>query len=231
MSSAQLQVHPSALRKPRANGRSCFFGQGDEGPVATSVTRRPTFVTRPPGWRRAAGRGERSPSTSPRTAIVTRVTLDLAGNPTEVRDDKGLNATTPYVLQTQAFNLVGRPLRTLTSDAGDTLVLLDLVGQPIALFKSGDLGIAYAYDALRRRTTTTVLEGTSGASLADVLASGTVREVMQYGEASSSTPKVDNLLGKPWRAWDTAGRVESTAPPSTGSGAAPGPPTRGSRAR
>ena len=79
MPSAQLQVHPSALRKPWANGRSCFFGQGDEGPVATSVTRRPTFVTRPPGWGRAAGRGERSPSTSPRTAIVTRVTLDLAG--------------------------------------------------------------------------------------------------------------------------------------------------------
>jgi hypothetical protein len=67
---------------------------------------------------------------------VTRVTLDLAGNPTEVRDDKGLNATTPYVLQTQAFDLVGRPLRTLTSDAGDTLVLLDLVGQPIAKISS-----------------------------------------------------------------------------------------------
>ena len=141
MSSAQLQVHPSALRKPRANGRSCFFGQGDEGPVATSVTRRPTFVTRPPGWGRAAGRGERSPSTSPRTAIVTRVTLDLAGNPTEVRDDKGLNATTPYVLQTQAFNLVGRPLRTLTSDAGDTLVLLDLVA-PEASKSTAPQGIA-----------------------------------------------------------------------------------------
>lgn len=145
------------------------------------------------------------------TAIVTRVTLDLAGNPTEVRDDKGLNATVPYVLQTQTFDLVGRPLRTLTSDAGDTLVLLDLTGQPIALFKSGDLGITHAYDALRRRTTTTVLEGTAGAALDDIVTLGTVREVMQYGEEASATPAVDNLLGKPWRAWDTAGRVESTA--------------------
>lgn len=145
------------------------------------------------------------------TAIVTKVVLDLAGNPTEVHDDRGLNASPAYTLQNQTFDLLGRSLKTSSSDAGDTLALLDVAGQPVALFKSGDLGIAYGYDELRRRTTTTVLEGAAGASLDDIVTTGTIREVMEYGEAAPGTPADNNLLAKPWRAWDPAGRVESTS--------------------
>ncbi len=127
------------------------------------------------------------------TTYTTSLTLDVQGNPLVVTDPRG-NA-----IQTQVFDMLGRPLSTTSPDAGDATVFMDTAGQPIRVWKSGDLLVEFAYDALRRRTTLLVTEGAATPRLV---------EVNEYGESQGSTL---NHNGRLYRQWDTAGRVVNDA--------------------
>lgn len=126
------------------------------------------------------------------TPLKTHVTMDIVGSPLVVRDARG------NTIQTQTFDMLGRPIRTISPDAGDSDVLLDVAGQPLMAWRNGGLILSSAFDALRRRTTLTVTEG----------GTSTIREVSEYGE-SAPNATTHFLRGRLWRVWDTAGRVET----------------------
>ena len=132
------------------------------------------------------------------TALTTSLTLDVAGNPTLVTDPRGVE------VQPRSFDMLGRPITTESPDGGDVTALLDVAGQPLFLWKSGDLGIETERDALRRKVRTWQWD-TSAATKA-------LRERFVYGEAlddpGSYDPKDDHLRGRLVRVYDTAGFVE-----------------------
>ena len=88
-------------------------------------------------------------------AIWTVLTLDMAGNPTAITDARSI------VTQAQVFDMLGRPIYSISPDAGNGTVFLDVAGQPLRIWKSGDLQIDFGYDDLRRKTKTLVTEGAS----------------------------------------------------------------------
>ncbi|HND34232.1 MAG TPA: toxin, partial [Myxococcota bacterium] len=126
-------------------------------------------------------------------AIWTVLTLDVAGNPTAITDARSI------VTQAQVFDMLGRPIHSISPDAGNSTVFLDVAGQPLRIWKSGDLQIDFGYDDLRRKTKTLVTEGSATPRLV---------EVNEYGESEGTTL---NHRGRLWRQWDTAGRVEVDA--------------------
>ena len=65
--------------------------------------------------------------------------MDINGSPPVVRDARS-NA-----IQTQTFDMLGRPIRTISPDAGDSDVLLDVAGQPLIAWKSGGLILLSAF--------------------------------------------------------------------------------------
>ncbi|MFZ5480489.1 MAG: SpvB/TcaC N-terminal domain-containing protein [Myxococcota bacterium] len=121
-------------------------------------------------------------------ALKTTLSLDVQGNPLTVNDALGVDT------QTQSFDMLGRPIRTSSPDAGDTRALVDVSGQPIKVVRTGGLTLEYQYDELRRRTRLTVTEGTNTR----------IAEVNLYGEGQGTTL---NHRGKLYKQWDTAGRV------------------------
>lgn len=122
----------------------------------------------------------------------THVKLDIEGNPLEVTDARG-NAT-----QSQVFDLLGRPLKTDSADAGATRVLPDVASQPVKTWRPGSLTIRREYDALRRLTHNWVDEG-SGERLA---------EYFVYGDALIDLAAADNHKGRLFRTYDGAGLLE-----------------------
>ncbi|MFZ5479067.1 MAG: SpvB/TcaC N-terminal domain-containing protein [Myxococcota bacterium] len=122
------------------------------------------------------------------TTYTTEITLDVVGRPEVVTDARGI------ATQTQSYDLLGRPMKTKSPDAGDTVAFLDVAGQPIRVSRSGSLSLAFAYDELRRRTTLTATETSTTR----------VVEVNEYGEGQGDAL---NHKGRLYRQWDTAGRV------------------------
>ncbi len=123
------------------------------------------------------------------TTYTTAVTLDDSGNPVAITDARDI------VTQSQVFDMLGRPLQEVSPDAGTTTTFMDVAGNPVRTWRSGDLLVEAGYDALRRRTTLLVTEGTATPRLV---------EVNEYGEGQGTA---SNHQGRLWRQWDTAGRV------------------------
>ncbi|MEQ1506290.1 MAG: RHS repeat-associated core domain-containing protein [Myxococcota bacterium] len=131
------------------------------------------------------------------TEHVTHLTLDVQGNVLQVTDARG-NAT-----QVQTFDLVGRPLFTGAADEGydgvsgrgETRILVDVAGQPLRVWRSGNLSLRTAYDALRRPVGTWVDEGAGERR--------STRTV--YGDALPEPPPF--AKGRPVQVDDPAGRV------------------------
>lgn len=120
---------------------------------------------------------------------TTTLTLDVVGNPVNVEDGRGND------IQAQSFDMLGRPLYTDSTDSGYTCIFFDSTSQPLRIWKDGDLLVEYGYDALRRRATVLVTEGSATPRLV---------EVNEYGESQGSTL---NHKGRLYRQWDTAGRI------------------------
>ncbi|MEQ1506610.1 MAG: RHS repeat-associated core domain-containing protein [Myxococcota bacterium] len=128
---------------------------------------------------------------------VTHLTLDVQGNVRQVTDARG-NAT-----QVQTFDLLGRPLFTGAADEGydgvsgqgETRILVDVAGQPLRVWRSGNLSLRTAYDALRRPVGTWVDEGAGERR--------STRTV--YGDALPEPPPFGK--GRPVQVDDPAGRV------------------------
>ncbi|MEQ1507643.1 MAG: hypothetical protein ABMB14_35760, partial [Myxococcota bacterium] len=131
------------------------------------------------------------------TEHVTHLTLDVQGNVRQVTDARG-NAT-----QVQTFDLLGRPLFTGAADEGydgvsgqgETRILVDVAGQPLRVWRSGNLSLRTAYDALRRPVGTWVDEGAGERR--------STRTV--YGDALPEPPPFGK--GRPVQVDDPAGRV------------------------
>lgn len=124
-------------------------------------------------------------------ALETRVVLEVQGTPREVIDARQVT------IQEQQFDLLGRPMLTESPDGGDVWTLLDLAGQPVRVWKSGDLLLRFGYDTMRRRTRQWVTEGIEDERLVE-------RTV--YGERVTDAEDT-NLLGRVYRVYDTAGTM------------------------
>jgi RHS repeat-associated protein len=130
----------------------------------------------------------------PAVLATTTLTLDVAGNPLVVTDAIAVDT------QTQAFDQLGRPIRTDGPDAGFTVALLDVAGQPVQVFRAGSLSTEHTYDMLRRRTHLTITDGI-----------GTrVVERNLYGE-TEGVPGTGYFKGRLYRQYDSAGVVTNTA--------------------
>jgi RHS repeat-associated protein len=132
------------------------------------------------------------------TPLTTALELDVVGNPLTVTDPRGT------VVQTQTVDMLGRHLSSTSPDAGNVTGLLDVAGQPLFLWKSGNLGIEAEHDLLRRRVRTWEWD-TAGSTKV-------LRERFVYGEAlddpGTYDPAVDHLRGRVYRCYDTAGALE-----------------------
>lgn len=122
---------------------------------------------------------------------VSRIEYDIAGNPLRTYDAKGQLA-----LQ-QWFDRAGRPIKSVSNDAGTGYALLTLDGQPAIQILPNGCRVEQKYDAFRRPTELWVTEP-GGQPY--------VREAIVYAD---NQPSVSNGKGKPWRIFDPVGMVET----------------------
>ncbi|MCC6463227.1 MAG: hypothetical protein IT260_22350 [Saprospiraceae bacterium] len=128
----------------------------------------------------------------------TRTDFDIEGNPLRVTD-----ARNNPVMRWQ-YDMLGNVCRQESMDAGVRWQLNDAMGKPLHSWDSRNHTYTYRYDALHRPLETRVSGGDGPSPLNHVV------ERIEYGEnAPDATAR--NLRGKPWRHFDTAGRLENTA--------------------
>ncbi len=127
------------------------------------------------------------------TALATTTELDLEGRPMSVTDARGV------VCATYAYDLLDRPLKTTSPDAGDRWALDDVMGRPMYRWNARGFRTKYAYDALRRPTQVLSHDGTTER----------LAEKLTYGE-DTAAPNA-NLRGMLWKHWDEGGVSEVAA--------------------
>jgi RHS repeat-associated protein len=134
----------------------------------------------------------------PLREIRTTSSYDIRGNLLQVIDALG------RVAFTHVYDLANRLLRVDNIDAGIRRNVLDAAGSPIEGRDSKGALALHAYDVLNRPTHLWARDASSEAV--------TLRERAIYGDdpnagLSASQIAVGNLLGKPYRAYDEAGRL------------------------
>ncbi|MEL6348733.1 MAG: RHS repeat-associated core domain-containing protein [Myxococcota bacterium] len=140
--------------------------------------------------------------------LKTSIELDIQGNPVSVTDPRG------NIIQVQDFDILGRPAFTGAADEGydpslsmtantkgQSWAFGGVDGQPVRMWRSGNLTTRHTYDALRRPVS----------RFADTGAGERLVEHQVYGELSGAGGATTNLLGKPFRAYDGAGMIEVAA--------------------
>lgn len=129
----------------------------------------------------------------------TRSRLDVAGNVLALTDARGI------VTQTDRYDLLGRAILTVSPDAGENRILLDVAGQPVVAFRSGDVTIRHERDALRRVVRVRVTEAGAERIVQHVI----------YGDALAAADATavhdGNLRGRAVRTYDTAGLTSTAA--------------------
>jgi len=130
---------------------------------------------------------------SPPAAIeyATTTTLDVAGNPLEVEDARG---NTPLA---NVFDLLARPIKTVSAEAGASKILPDIAGTPVRSWNSRDVVMRTKFDAVRRPTHVYSKIGTATETL--------VLRTIYGEELGSSASLADNLRGQIYRNYDSAG--------------------------
>jgi RHS repeat-associated protein len=127
------------------------------------------------------------------TTYETRLTLDVQGRVLVVTDARS-NDT-----QQDVHDALGRSVHSSSLDAADTWLLADIAGQPVRVWKSGDVTTRSTYDGLRRAVGLYVTEG---------MAAERLHVYTLYGEFLGTTAaQAICALGRPWRQYDGAGRV------------------------
>ena len=129
---------------------------------------------------------------------VTRSEYDIEGNPRSVTDARG------NTVMRWHYDMLGAVCRQESMDAGTRWQLNDVMGKSLHTWDSRKHTYTYRYDALHRPFETRVSGGDGPSPLNHVF------ERFEYGE-NASDAATRNLRGKPWRHYDTAGRMESTA--------------------
>lgn len=140
---------------------------------------------------------------------TTHSTYDIRGNLLTVTDALG------RVAFTHVYNLVNRPLRVDSLDAGTRRSVLDAAGNVIEERDSKGALVLHAYDILNRPTRLWGRDG-SGQPL-------TLRQRLIYGDSadaglSAAQAEAANLLGKLYQHYDEAGRLTFAAYDFKGNG-------------
>ena len=118
------------------------------------------------------------------------VEVDIQGTQRSVTDARGVLAYRCDV------DLLGRPVRTVTPDAGTVLVLPDRSDRPARQWRANGHALRQTFDPLRRPAQTWVRDpGANGERLSTVVV---------YGEAHPQAAQ-RNLLGRPHRTYDESG--------------------------
>ena len=135
------------------------------------------------------------------TTYQTTLAVSLQGFVLAVQGEKGRSATSAYNDQEEQYDMIGRPMRSTSADAGVTWAHVAVDGQPIRVWREGPVCVHSEYDELRRPTALKVQEG------AGVTATRT-HEKLEYGEAGGAPSGAGQYhKGRVWRVSDGAGRV------------------------
>ncbi|UZR27237.1 SpvB/TcaC N-terminal domain-containing protein [Methylococcus mesophilus] len=134
----------------------------------------------------------------PKDWYVTRSAYDIRGNLLSITDALG------RVAFRYGYDLANRPWRTDSIDAGLRRAVLDAIGNPIENRDSKGALILHAYDDGNRPNRRWARDGLNQPL--------TLREVLIYGDRPESGLTVEaarklNLLGKPYKHYDEAGRI------------------------
>jgi len=124
----------------------------------------------------------------------TRTVLDISGMEREAWDANGNRALL------QRFDMAGQLLHAISNDAGESFALAGADGQPRHLWTPRGHYIRMDYDLLRRPIATRVT--------AQAATSPAITERVVYGEAAPNAA-AQNLIGRPWLAFDGAGAVRT----------------------
>src|SRR5579885_1811381 len=125
------------------------------------------------------------------TYLLTRKTLDIAGNATSTRDPRGL----PF---DQAFDMTGQELSTSSPDAGMHWLLVNVLGSTSHSWDSRGFQTSYTYDLLQRSLQKRVIGGDVEPRV-DIVVEQTI-----YGEQQPDAYD-RNLHGEVFRAYDQSG--------------------------
>ncbi len=123
----------------------------------------------------------------------TRFQLDIENQQRKVTDARDVEALK------QDFDMVGHTIHAVSSDAGDSMALFDVLGQLCQSWDAREIRKRRVYDALRRLTHLWV-DGGSGETLA---------ERTFFGETHPD-PLPSNLRTRVYRQFDGAGLVTNT---------------------
>lgn len=127
------------------------------------------------------------------TEIYTsEVEMDVTGNVLRTIDAKG------QIALNECFDRAGRPIKSVSNDAGTSYGLPAMDGQPRIAHLANGHRIEQDYDDLRRPTNLWVT--TPGGD-------NYIREAIVYNEDAPSS--LDNGAGQPWRVFDPCGWVET----------------------
>ncbi len=124
----------------------------------------------------------------------TRLTLDIEGQQRIVTDARGIACLT------QDFDMAGHVIHAFSTDAGDSMTLFDVLGQPCQSWDARNIRKRRVYDPLRRTTHLWVDSG-NGETLA---------ERTLFGETHPA-PKPLNLRTRAYRQLDGAGLVTNAS--------------------
>jgi RHS repeat-associated protein len=128
--------------------------------------------------------------------FITRTEYDLRGNTVKIIDALGRNAFL------HAFDLLNRPLRVESIDAGLRTSVLDASGNLIEYRDSKGSLVRHTYDELNRPKELWARDDIDGQL--------TLRERIVYGdEGDHALARAHNTLGKPIRHYDEAGLLET----------------------
>jgi RHS repeat-associated protein len=142
----------------------------------------------------------RNDATIQQERYSNRVVLDIQGNPRAVLDP--LHRTVMHYQST----MTAQPLRTASADAGETITVVDVTGEPIRVFDSRGHATRLTYDPLRRPQRSYIQTGTGPERL---------RERTVYGETHPNAEKF-NLRTRPHLHFDGAGVVVAAEHDFTG---------------
>ena len=139
---------------------------------------------------------------TPETAdwLVYTSKYDVVGNLLEHKDPKA------RIVSTAVYDYAKRPLKAVSQDAGNSWALSDAAGAPVYATDARGALRMVAPDAAGRPKKTWARDLAAEAI--------TLRIEIKYGDEDIPDSTVlgqrrdKNLLGKPWKTWDEAGRVE-----------------------
>jgi len=123
---------------------------------------------------------------------ISRVEMDVQGNVLKTIDAMGQTVLEEW------FDRAGRPVKSVSNDAGTSYGLPAIDGQPRIGFLANGHRVEQEYDLLRRPTFLWVTTPSNDHY---------IREVIIYAE-NASIP-VPNGIGQPWRVFDQCGMVET----------------------